>query len=244
MDKYSRVTWLYLMKSRSELYSIFVSFVSEIQTQFGITMKILRTDNVKEYFSESFSRFMKQYGIIHESSCVDTPQQNGVAERKNRHLLEVTCTSLFEMHVPKPFWADLILTTCYLINRMSSSVLSGSIPYSVLFPSHVLFHASPRIFGCVCFVRDHCAGQSKLDPKALKCLFVGYFRTQKRYRCFSPDLNRYLVCRDVSFFENTPFMFVPHNASDLDKDLPTHIITTTTTITKSLIAPSRSSSEI
>lgn len=83
------------------------------------------------------------------------------------------------MHVPEPFWDDAILTACYLINRMPSSILGGSIPYSVLFPSHVLFHVSPRIFGCVCFARDHRAGQSKLETKALKYLFVGYSRTQR-----------------------------------------------------------------
>lgn len=84
VDDYSRVTWLYLMKSRSELFSIFVSFVTKIQTQFRITLKTLRSDNAKEYFSTSFSSFMRQHGIIHESSCVDTPQQNGVPELNAR----------------------------------------------------------------------------------------------------------------------------------------------------------------
>lgn len=153
----------------------------------------------------------------------------------------MTRTLLFQMHVPKLFWADAILTTCYLINRMPSSILNGSIPYSVLFPSRVLLTVSPRIFGCVCFVRDHRPGNSKLDPKALKCLFVGYSRTQKGYRCFSPDLNKYLVSSDVSFFENSPFVSVPHDTSELDTDLPTHVITTRTTTP---VPPPRSTPEI
>lgn len=128
-----------------------------------------------------------------------------MAERKNRHLLEVSRALSFQMNVPKHFWADAVLTACHLINRMPSSVLRGEIPYRVLFPSRSLYNVFPRIFGCVCFVRDHRPSVTKLDPKALKCIFVGYSRTQKGYRCFSPDLNRYLVFADVTFHEFTPF---------------------------------------
>ncbi|XP_071705367.1 uncharacterized protein [Rutidosis leptorrhynchoides] len=137
IDDYYRVTWLYLMKSRSE------------------------------------------NGILHESSCVDTSAQNGVAERKNRHLLEVARALLFQMNIPKPFWADAVSTACFLINRMSSAVLNGDIPYSVLFPTKSLFPIEPKIFGSTCFVRDTQRHRSKLDPKSIKCVFLGYSRLQK-----------------------------------------------------------------
>ncbi|KAJ9180876.1 hypothetical protein P3X46_009068, partial [Hevea brasiliensis] len=106
VDDYSRVTWLYLMKNRSELFSIFCAFCNEIKTQFNISVRILRSNNAKEYFSAQFLSYMTQNGILHQSSCMDTPSQNGVAERKNRHLLEVTRSLLFHMKVPKHFWAD------------------------------------------------------------------------------------------------------------------------------------------
>jgi transposase InsO family protein len=131
VDDYSMVTWLYLMKDCSELFSI---FCAEIQTQFNLPVRILRSDNAREYFSSSFRTFMTNSGILHQSSCSHTPQQNGVAERKNRHLLEVTRALLFQMNVPKLFWSDAVLTACYLINRMPSSVLNGKSPHSVLFP--------------------------------------------------------------------------------------------------------------
>ena len=88
MDDFSRVTWLYLMKSRSELCSHFSVFCAKIQTQFHVSMQTLRSDNAKECLLEPFQSFMLQHGILHQTSCVDTPSQNGVAERKNKLLLK------------------------------------------------------------------------------------------------------------------------------------------------------------
>lgn len=133
--------------------------------------------------------------------------------------MEVTRSMLFEMKVPKIFWSDAVLTACYLINRMPSSIMQGGIPFSTLLPSESLFVLPPRIFDCVCFVRDHRPGVSKLDPKALKCMFMGYSHTQKGYRCYSPLLRKYFVTANVSFFESTPYHNVPIDVSELDKDL-------------------------
>ncbi|KAK3037684.1 hypothetical protein RJ639_030628 [Escallonia herrerae] len=162
------------------------------------------SDNAKEYMSGSFQNYMNQHGILHQSSCADTPDQNGVAERKNRHLLETARALLFQMKVPKPFCADAISTACFLINRMPSTVLNGDVPYSVLFPTKTLFPVEPQIFGSTCFIRDVRPHLTKLDPKALKCVFLGYSRLQKGYRCYSPDLHRYLVSTDVVFSEHSP----------------------------------------
>ena len=112
------------MKNRSELFSHFRAFCAKIHTQFHVYVQNLRSDNAKEYVSEQFQSFMLQHGILHQTSCVDTPAQNGVAERKNRHLLEIVRALLFQMHVPKHFWADAVSTACFLINRMPSSVLN------------------------------------------------------------------------------------------------------------------------
>ena len=76
------------MKNRAELYFIFQKFYYEIQTQFNISIRVLRRDNAREYFSTPFISIMSQHGILHQSSCAHTPKQNGVAERKNRHLVE------------------------------------------------------------------------------------------------------------------------------------------------------------
>ena len=100
IDDYSRCTWLFLMKTRDELFSIFQKFHAEIRTQFNTYIRILRSDNAKEYFSTSFSSFMSSHGILHQSSCAYTPQRNGVAERKIRHLVETARTLLLHHKVP------------------------------------------------------------------------------------------------------------------------------------------------
>ena len=102
IDDFSRCTWLFLMKTRAEFFSIFKKFHVEICTQFNTSIRILRSDNEKEYFSTPFFSFISSHGILHQSSCAYTPQQNGVAERKNYHLVETACTLLHHM-VPQCF---------------------------------------------------------------------------------------------------------------------------------------------
>ena len=113
VDDYSRTTWLYLMKNRFELFSHFRAFCAEIHTQFHVYVQSLRSDNAKEYVSKQFQSFMLQNDILHHTSYVDTLSQNGVVERKNRHLLETAKALLFQMHVSKHFWADAVSTTCF-----------------------------------------------------------------------------------------------------------------------------------
>ena len=189
------------MKHRSELFHIFQSFFNEIKTQFGVSIRVLRSDNGREYLSHSFKQFMASHGILHQTSCAYTPQQNGVAERKNRHLMETTRTLLIHGEVPEHFWGDAILTACYLINRMPSSVLKNNIPHSILFPHEPLHPLPLRVFGSTCFVHNFSPGLDKLSPRSHKCVFLGFTRSQRGYKCFSPFLNRYFVSADVTFNE-------------------------------------------
>ncbi|KAK2410134.1 putative mitochondrial protein [Trifolium repens] len=213
IDDFSRCTWIFLMKNRSELFSIFQQFYQEIKTQFGVSIRSLRSDNAREYLSHQFQNFMALNGILHQTSCPHTPQQNGVAERKNRHLIETTRTLLLHGNVPFRFWGDAVLTACYLINRMPSSVLDGNIPHSILFPHSPLHPVPPRVFGSTCFVHNLSPGLDKLSARSLKCVFLGYHRSQKGYRCYSPTLRRYLVSADVTFFESIPY-FEPNNMTN------------------------------
>lgn len=129
--------------------------------------------------SASFQTFLTSQGILHQSSCPYTPQQNGVAERKNRHLVETARTMLLHHNVPSQFWGDAILTACYLINRMPSTVLHNKVPRSLLFPKQQLYGVPLRVFGCTCFVHNLTPGKDKLAAKSLKCLF-GIFSIAKR----------------------------------------------------------------
>ncbi|RVX08140.1 Retrovirus-related Pol polyprotein from transposon TNT 1-94 [Vitis vinifera] len=104
VDDHTRVTWVFLMKEKSEVGHIFQTFNLMVQNQFNSKIQVLKLDNAKEYFTSSLSTYLQNHDIIHISSCVDTPQQNGVAERKNRHLLEVARCLMFSSNVPNYFW--------------------------------------------------------------------------------------------------------------------------------------------
>jgi hypothetical protein len=200
------------LKSKSEVFSCFKSFHAMVHTQFNMRIKILRSDNGTEYIDKSFRAFLDENGILFQTTCVDTPQQNGVAERKNRHLAEVARSLLFTMNVPKYLWGEAILTAAYLINRMPSSVLNFKTPLECL-PS--VFRTTtllPRVFGCVCFVHAPHPSGGKLGPKAHKCVFIGYSPTQKGYKCYDPHSRNFFVSMDVSFWETVAF-FPPSTPS-------------------------------
>ena len=192
------------MKTRAKLFSIFQKFHTEIHTQFNTSIRILRSDNAKKNFSMSLSSYMSSLGILNQSSCTYTPQQNGVAESKNRHLVE-TARTLLHHKVPQHFWEDAILAACYLINRMPSSVLHDQIPHFVMLPNQPLFCFPPHVFGCLCFVHILTTWPDKLSTKATKCVFFGYSCLYRGYRCYSPDINRYFISTDTTFFEDSFF---------------------------------------
>ena len=131
-DDHTRLCWVFLMKDKTEVGKIFKEFYNMIKTQFQTNISILRTDNGIEYFNQYVETFLKEKGVLHQSTCPDTPEQNGVSERKNKHLLEVARAIMFYMNVPKYLWGDAILTTGYLINRMPMRVLKYITPLDCL----------------------------------------------------------------------------------------------------------------
>ena len=109
------------------------------------------------------------------------------------------------MNVLKYFWVDAVSIACFFINMMPSSILNWIVSYHQLFQNNPLFPIDPNVFGCTCFVQDVRPQVSKLDPKSLKCILVGYSRVQKGYRCYCLTLRRYFVSTNVAFFETIPF---------------------------------------
>jgi len=163
----------------------------------------VRNDNGHKYISHSFKNFMAFHGILHQTSCAYTPQQNGVAEHKNKHLIETTHTILIHGDVPQRFWSDVVLSACYLINHTSSFVLKDKIPHSILFPHDPLHSFSPKVFGSTCFVNNFSPGIDKLSHRSDQCVFLGFTRSQKRYKCFSPSFNYYFISTNVTFSESS-----------------------------------------
>jgi len=137
-------------------------------------------------------------------------------------LVETARTLLLGAHIPVHHWGDAILMACFLINWMPSSSLNHKVPFSILFPDTPLFHISPCVFCCVCFVHDMSPGLDKLSARALKCVFLGYSRLQKGYRCYSPETKKYYMSANVTFFELTPyFSFSVQDAHVIQQVIPT-----------------------
>ena len=217
-----RMVWVYLLSHKSEAVSVIINFVKMIETQLTCLIKRFHSDNAKDYTNTTLTQFFNARGIIHETSCVNTPQQNGIAERKNRHLLEVTRALLFQHRVPPYFWGDALLTSAHLINFWPSTVLDHQSPSNFLrtfYPNHSWASTLPlRVFGCVAYI--HLPSKAKLAPRALKCMFLGYSSTQKGYRCYDPTHKRYYVTKDVRFDELKSYYDVTSTLVDLLPPFP------------------------
>ena len=139
------------MKHRSQLCSIYQSFVRMVHTQFSAPIKVLRSDSGGEYLSAVFRQFLSSEGTLAQLSCPGAHAQNGVAERKHRHLIETARTLLISSFVPSHFWGEAVSTAVYLINRQPSSKLSDHCPGEVLFGTPPSYDHL-RVFGCTCYV--------------------------------------------------------------------------------------------
>ena len=212
IDGCTRMCWIYFLKNKSEVFDVFVKFYNLIVTQFHAKPKILRSDNGGEYMNKQMENFFTTHGLIHQTSCRHTPQQNGIAERKNHTLLEIGRALMFEAHVPPYFWSEAIASATYLTNRLPSKILQFRTPLEVLSTHTTIpsFHSlPPRIFGCVVYVHLPKPARTKLEPRAVKCIFVGYGTNQKGYRCFDPTQNKMYTTMDCDFFEHSYFYSQP-----------------------------------
>ncbi|GFY85851.1 hypothetical protein Acr_04g0005890 [Actinidia rufa] len=205
IDDYTRCTWVYLMRHKSEVFSHFTHFLQMIKTQYNTVVRNIRSDNGREYITNEFRAELNKCGILQQLTCPYTPEQNGVAERKNRHIMSVVRCLLRGMGVPKYFWHMAVLTATYLINRTPSRVLNGKAPLHILQPASTLFPIIPRVFGCTCFVQNRSPTRTKLDDKAVRCIFLGYSSMSKGYRCYDPVTRHMYHSLDVTFLETVPF---------------------------------------
>lgn len=208
VDDFSRAIWIYPLRTKSDAAKHLMRFCALIRTQFDKTIQVVRSDNGPEFLSKEIQDFFSTNGIIHQTSCVDTPQQNGRVERKHRHLLNVARALLFQSSLPTRFWEECVCTAAYLINLTPTSLLSGRSPFDVLFgqpPSYLRL----KVFGCLCYAQDRPLIKDKFAERARKCVFIGYPYGKKGWRVFDIETRRIFVSRDVHFYEDIfPFASV------------------------------------
>ena len=119
VDDHSRFTWIHIMHTKAETRKIIIDFIVYIENQFNNKVKIIRTNNGSEFLMYDFYALK---GIIHQTTCVETPEQNGIVERKHQHLLNVTPALLFQANLPHSFWCFALLHVAYLIIGTSTRV--------------------------------------------------------------------------------------------------------------------------
>lgn len=153
--------------------------------------------------SRPFKELLVSQGTLPQLSCTDTPQQNdGVAERKHRHIMETTRALLLSSSVPKKFWGEAALTSVYVINSIPSSVIAGLSPFERLYGS-TPYYSELLVFRSTCFVLLAKVERDKLSKK--KSAILGYGIEQKGYRCYDPKTQKLRVSRHVTFWEKIPF---------------------------------------
>ncbi|PHU23316.1 hypothetical protein BC332_08423 [Capsicum chinense] len=162
-----------------------------------------RLDNGTEFFNVQCQNIFDSHGIIHQSSCVYTPQQNGIIERKHKHILNIARALKFQAHIPARYWGECIEGAVYLLNRLPSEFLQGQSPYAFLnlkVPS--LDHL--KIFGYLCYATN-LVPSDKFDLRAKAAVMIGYSTTQKGYKLLDCATKKFFVSRDIVFKEHIFF---------------------------------------
>jgi hypothetical protein len=128
-----------------------LEFSSFVENHYNAKIKIFRFDNGTEYLNNKFLSYFTQKEILHQTTCINTPEQNGISERKNHHILEITRSLLFQMNIPKHFLSEAVLTAVHIMNRLPSPILQHKIPIEVL-ETRLINLDHLKVLGCVCFV--------------------------------------------------------------------------------------------
>ncbi|KAI9162373.1 hypothetical protein LWI28_026651 [Acer negundo] len=214
VDDFTRFTWIFLMRHKTEAHSLLNKFFSFVQTQFESHIKTFRSDNGGEFIS--LRSFFQDRGVIFQHSCVYTPQQNGVVERKHRHILQVARALQFQAHLPTQFWGECALTAVHIINRLPSPVLSFKTPFELLYSKPPSF-SHLRVFGCLAYATNVRVSH-KFDHRSIPSIFIGYPIGQKAPNCPSPPVTGPipLVARDISWpvsLSSTPEAFLSPNVT-------------------------------
>jgi transposase InsO family protein len=167
-DDFSRKTWIYVLKDKSETFEKFKYFKALVENESGCKIQCLRTDRGGEYTSNAFNSFCISHGIKRQLTTAYTPQQNGVSERKNRTLLNMVRSMLTSRNVPKRFWPEALVWSTHVLNRSPTVSVKNMTPeecWSGLKPSITHF----RVFGCIAHVHIPDNLRKKLDDKSSVC---------------------------------------------------------------------------
>ncbi|CAJ2637748.1 unnamed protein product [Trifolium pratense] len=194
VDEYSRMIWLYTLKLKSEALEVFKKFKVLIEKESEKSIKILRTDGGGEYTSREFENFCTNQGITQEVTAPYTPQHNGLAERRNRTLLDMARSMIKQKNLPHMFWGEAVLTAAYILNKCPTKKLK-------VVPEEAWCGRKPsvkhlKVFGSLCYKHVPDARRTKLEDKSEIMILIGYHPTGA-YKLYNPVTQKVHISRDV-----------------------------------------------
>lgn len=187
------------LKTKDETRDSLINFVAYVEKQLNKHIKCLRSDNGTQFLA--LHSFLSSKGILHQKSCVETPQQNGIVERKHQHILNVARAPHFQSNVPLTMWIFCVQQAIHVINRLPTPLLKLKCPYEILYQeSPSLIHL--KVCGCLSYATSFMAHRTKFDPRARKAVFIGYKEGTKGYILYDLTHHSIFVSRHVIFYEN------------------------------------------
>ncbi|GJR95309.1 retrovirus-related pol polyprotein from transposon TNT 1-94 [Tanacetum coccineum] len=202
-DDYSRFTWFFFLAAKNETNAILKSFITGIENLVDHKVKVIRCDNRTEFKNREMNQFCEKKGLFRQFSVARTPQQNGVAERRNRTLIKAARTMLADFKLPTTFWAEAVNTACYVQNRVLVVKPHNKTPYE-LFHGRTPTLSFMRPFRCPVTILNTIDHLGKFDGKADEGFFIRYSLNSKAFRVFNSRTRIVEENLHIMFSENTP----------------------------------------
>jgi histone deacetylase 1/2 len=228
VDHFTKYIWLYPIKYKSDVFTIFPTFKNLVENYFKTKIISIYSDGGGEF--QKLKPFLAKFGISHLMTPPHSPQHNGIAKRRHRHIIKTGLTLLHQSNLPLKFWSHAFQTTTYLINHLPTPILNNRSPFHALF-GDIPNHSKLCIFGCLCFPWLRSYNHHKLEPRSRPCIFLGYSLTQSAYKCFDPSKNHIFLSRHVVFDETIfPYLSsaqhppsIPNSSPPSDDLSPIHV---------------------
>ncbi|GJY89374.1 putative ribonuclease H-like domain-containing protein [Tanacetum coccineum] len=202
-DDFSRFTWTFFLGTKDETFYVLKEFIALIENQLNKKVKGIRCDNGTEFKNAKLIELCGEKGIKRDYSNPRTPQQNGVAERKNRTLIEAARTMLADSKLPTMFWTEAVSTACYVLNRVSITNPHNKTPYELISGKvPQIGHLKP--FGCQVTILNTSDHLGKFEGKADEGYLVGYAPNSKAYRVYNLTNKRVEETMNLRFLEDKP----------------------------------------
>nr|GEW91104.1 copia-type polyprotein [Tanacetum cinerariifolium] len=218
IDDYSHKGWVYLITEKSQALESFKQFKRKVEVETGKIIKTLRTDRGGEYLSHDFTNFCVEQGIKRQLTTSFSPHQNGVAERKNRTVINMVVSMMVAKNMPKKFWGEATVWSFYVLNRCPTKALTK------LTPQEVWSGIKPTVqhfcvWGCLAHVHIPKQKRTQLDNKSQVCILTGVSEESKAYRLIDPHTLKVVVSKDVIFEEHKCWDWGQTSSAEDEKEI-------------------------